>query len=101
MSKNNTHHAQQWSVYLIQTAQGHFYCGATTDVARRFLEHDKNGAKCAKYLKGKQPLALVWSYFVGEKTSALALEYQIKKLNRKNKARLCTEKDYIWHLLKK
>ncbi len=90
-----------WSVYLIKTAFDTLYCGSTTHVERRFSEHAKNGALCAKYLRGKQPLSLVWHYEVGEKQRALALEYQIKKLNKKNKIRLCTEKDYICHLLQK
>lgn len=87
-----------WSVYLIKTALDTFYCGVTTDVQRRFSEHQSNGAKCAKYLKGKHPLTLVWCYFVGNKQRTFVFEYQIKKLNRKNKIRLINESDYIERL---
>ncbi|GAL03304.1 putative endonuclease containing a URI domain [Photobacterium aphoticum] len=43
-----------WSVYLIRTAANQLYCGVTTDVARRFSEHQSK-PQGAKYLKGKGP----------------------------------------------
>ncbi|MEZ8140468.1 hypothetical protein A1OO_14155 [Enterovibrio norvegicus FF-33] len=84
-----------WSVYLIRTRDNALYCGVTTDVERRFGEHQKNGTKTAKYLRGKQPLTLAWSYEVGNKQKAMSLEWKIKRLTKRDKERLCTESDLI------
>ena len=46
--------AKMWHVYLIRTKMGHLYTGVTQDVKRRFKEHQKEGRKGAKYLKGKK-----------------------------------------------
>ncbi|WP_407333782.1 GIY-YIG nuclease family protein [Enterovibrio sp. 27052020O] len=84
-----------WSVYLIRTRDNALYCGVTTDVERRFNEHQKNGTKTAKYLRGKQPLTLAWSYEVGDKQKAMSLEWKIKRLTKREKERLCKESDLI------
>lgn len=76
-----------WSVYLIRTAANQLYCGVTTDVARRFSEHQSK-PQGAKYLKGKGPLTLAWSQAVGDKRYAMQLEYRIKQLAKKHKEQL-------------
>ena len=80
---------QPWSVYLIRTQQNTLYCGVTTDVARRFAEHQQNGSKTAKYLRGKQPLTLAWQQVIGDKNLAMAVEWRIKQLTKAQKERLC------------
>ncbi|UXI04583.1 GIY-YIG nuclease family protein [Photobacterium sp. TY1-4] len=74
----------RWSVYLIRTATNQLYCGVTTDVARRFREH-QGSPKGAKYLRGKGPLHLAWAAPVGEKRTAMQLEYRIKRLTKAQK----------------
>lgn len=76
-----------WSVYIIQTRLNTFYTGITTDVNRRFKEH-QGSAKGAKYLKGKGPLTLMWQESIGSQSDALKVEYQIKQLKRKEKSAL-------------
>ncbi|WP_299013432.1 GIY-YIG nuclease family protein [uncultured Photobacterium sp.] len=76
--------AAEWWVYLIRTASDHLYCGVTTDVERRFREH-QNSKKGAKFLKGKGPLVLAWSELVGDKKKAMQLEYRIKRLSKAKK----------------
>ncbi|MFT2109976.1 GIY-YIG nuclease family protein [Marinomonas sp. 2405UD68-3] len=76
-----------WSVYIIQTRLNTFYTGITTDVNRRFKEH-QGTAKGAKYLKGKGPLTLMWQERIGSQSDALKVEYQIKQLKRKEKSAL-------------
>ena len=68
-----------WHVYLIRTKMGHLYTGVTQDVQRRFKEHQKEGGKGAKYLKGKKPLKLVFHKKIGTRSQALKTEAQIKK----------------------
>ncbi|MCW3172327.1 GIY-YIG nuclease family protein [Shewanella subflava] len=77
--------AKPWFLYIIQCANGHFYTGITTDVARRFAEHQASGAKAAKYLKGKGPLLLVYQESLPCRSSATKREIFIKKLSRDKK----------------
>jgi len=76
-----------WWVYFVRTPQRSLYCGITTDVKRRFKQHqDGTGAKA---LRGKAPLELVWSYKIGpHKGEALRLEHKLKQLNKQKKEQL-------------
>ncbi len=79
----------QWWVYMIQCANdGPLYTGITTDVERRFNEHQTGGAKAAKFLRGKGPLTLLYSESVFDKSTALKREIAIKKLSRTQKLAL-------------
>jgi hypothetical protein len=40
----------QWSLYIIRTINGDLYTGITTDVDRRFAEHQAGGKKSARCL---------------------------------------------------
>lgn len=77
-----------WYVYMIKCANGHLYTGITTDVNRRFHEHQVGGNKAAKFLKGKGPLQLMYQETVGSHSQALKKEIAIKKLTRKQKLTL-------------
>ncbi|MFC3023322.1 GIY-YIG nuclease family protein [Vibrio zhugei] len=78
---------QCWSVYLIRTRYNTLYCGITTDVSRRFRQHQVGQG--AKALKGKGPLQLVWSQQVaGSRGEAQKIEYRIKQLSKSQKERL-------------
>lgn len=74
-----------WYLYLIRCANGHLYTGITTDVARRFNEHQSGGAKAAKFLRGKGPLTLMYQEQVGTRSDALKREIAVKKLSRAQK----------------
>ena len=77
-----------WYVYLIRTNIGHLYTGVTQNVQRRFKEHQEEGRKGAKYLKGKKPLKLVFHKNIGSHSQALKTEAKIKKLSKKKKEAL-------------
>lgn len=77
-----------WYLYLIRCANGHLYTGITTDVARRFNEHQSGGAKAAKFLRGKGPLTLMYQETVGSRGDALRREIAVKKLSRAQKLAL-------------
>ena len=83
--------ANMWHVYIIKTKMGHLYTGVTQDVERRFKEHQKGGAKGAKYLKGKKPLKLVFHKKIGSRSQALKTEAQIKKWPKKKKEALIND----------
>ena len=46
------------------------------------------GNKCAKYLRGKGPLELVYSEEVGDKQKALRVEAYVKRKSKSNKERM-------------
>lgn len=75
----------RWWLYVIRCHDGSLYTGVTTDVKRRFAEHQQQGAKTARYLRGRSPLQLAFSVPVGERGQALRLEYRVKQLSRADK----------------
>lgn len=77
-----------WYLYLIRTASGSLYTGITTDVPRRFSEHQANGVRCARSLRGKGPLVMAFSCPVGDRSAALSLEWKIKRWPRQRKEAL-------------
>lgn len=80
--------ASTWYLYLIRCANGHLYTGITTDVARRFNEHQSSSPKAAKYLRGKGPLTLMYQEQAGTRSDALKREIAVKKLSRSQKLAL-------------
>lgn len=76
---------QPWNVYMIQCADKTLYTGVATDVKRRFQEHQEQGKKCAKYLRGKGPLKLVFTQKMKNKVQAHRAEYLIKALSKAQK----------------
>lgn len=76
------------------------YTGVSNDVARRFSEHQSQGRKTARYLRGRAPLVLVYTQEAGDYSAALRLEYRIKQLNRKLKLRLISGDESIYSRLK-
>jgi putative endonuclease len=65
-----------------------YYTGICTDIERRFAEHQANGAKCAKALRGKGPLTLKFYSKVDSHSEALKIEIWVKKLNKRDKVKL-------------
>ena len=83
-----------WSLYIVRAADKSLYTGITTDVARRFSEHAGTGpgdtSKGAKALRGKRPLILEYACKIGNRSEALKIEYQVKKLSKIKKEKLIT-----------
>jgi len=75
-----------WFLYLIRCKGNMLYTGITTDIARRFSEHQ--AGKGAKFLRGKTPLELVYQQEVGSHSDALKFEIKIKKLPKEKKENL-------------
>jgi putative endonuclease len=79
--------AADFSLYIVRCADGSLYTGIATDVDKRLAEH-ASGVRGAKFLRGKGPLEVVFSEFVGDRASALRLEYRVKRLTREQKLAL-------------
>lgn len=77
-----------WHVYIIRCVDHSLYTGIATDVDRRFAEHQSQGPKCAKYLRGRGPLELVYVRMMGSRSKALSEEYRIKRLKKIEKEQL-------------
>ena len=67
-----------WTVYMVRCHDDSLYTGIAVDVARRFAEHQAQGARTARYLRGRGPLELVYTVEVPDRSDALKLEYRIK-----------------------
>ena len=89
-----------WHLYLIRCRDGSLYTGITTDVARRFAEHQENGDTGAKYLRGRGPLMLVFQKRLGSRSLALGVESKVKKLSKARKEELIRTKKYIEVIIK-
>ncbi|WP_273208303.1 GIY-YIG nuclease family protein [Marinobacter subterrani] len=84
--------ADNWFVYMVRTARGALYTGITTDVNRRFQEHQAGTPKGARSLRGKGPLELVFSAVAGDRSRASKLEWHIKQWPRPRKEALAQGK---------
>jgi len=72
---------------MIEADDGSYYTGISTDVERRFKEHDSK-PQGAKFFNGRKPVALVMQEGGYNRSEASKREAAIKKLSRKQKEAL-------------
>ena len=72
--------------YILQCADGTFYCGWTNDLAKRLAAH--NAGTASKYTRSRQPVVLVYYESFATRHEAMSREAQIKRLTRKEKEAL-------------
>ena len=80
-----------WSIYMVKGRDQKIYTGISTDVARRFVEHQGTGTKGAKFLRGRGPLELLVVMPVGNRGDALRVERRVKRLPRSRKEDIARE----------
>lgn len=85
-----------WYVYLVRTVDDRLYAGVTTDVARRYGEHEAQGAKAAKYLLAHRPAELAFCQEIGERSLALRVEYRLRRLSRRRKERIVERGELVF-----
>lgn len=80
---------------MLECINGSYYTGYTTDVTRRYQEHQAGSAKC-KYTRAFPPerIARVWEF--ENKSDALRAEAKIKKLSKREKI-LCVRQKSSTH----
>jgi len=78
--------ALNWTVYILECADGSLYTGITTNITRRMAEH--KAGKGAKYTKGRGPFRLVYSETYAGRGEACRREIEIKSLDRATKLKL-------------
>ncbi|MFC2014602.1 GIY-YIG nuclease family protein [Chloroflexota bacterium] len=89
-----------WHLYLVRCHDGSLYTGISTDVPRRFAEHQENKGTGAKYLRGRGPLVLVFQKKIGSRSLALGVESKVKKLSKARKEELVKIGKYIEAIIK-
>lgn len=79
---------------MIRCHDNSLYTGVSMDVERRFKEHQEQGARCAKYLRGKAPLVLVFMDSFDSKRLAMQAEIKVKSLTKQQKESLISIGNY-------
>jgi putative endonuclease len=74
-----------WRVYLLECADGTYYCGIAGDVDRRLEQHNGLLPGGAKYTRSRRPVKLLASRACRDKSSACRLEYAVKAVSREKK----------------
>lgn len=79
-----------WSVYVLECADGSYYTGVTNDLSRRIEAHRAGTA--SKYTRGRRPVRLVCAMpSVPTRGAALRLEARMKAMTRLQKQALIRE----------
>lgn len=72
-----------WSLYILKCGDGSFYTGVTTDIDRRFREHEKGRA--SRFTRSRRPVVLVYQEKCGSRSQALSRECAVKSMGRQGK----------------
>lgn len=75
--------------YIVRCSDGTYYTGITRNIEKRVKQHNGHLKGGAKYTKGKQPVALVYTEKHTTHKLAAQREYEIKQLSRSQKEALC------------
>ena len=79
----------RWHVYILECRGGTLYTGVTTDVTRRFHEHQRTPARYTAY---NPPVRIVYTESFRQKPAAFTREAQIKRWPRAKKLALVNRK---------
>ncbi|HOI45579.1 MAG TPA: GIY-YIG nuclease family protein [Candidatus Aminicenantes bacterium] len=72
-----------WSLYILRCSDGSFYTGVTTDIDRRFREHQEGRA--SRFTRPRRPVVLVYHEKCGSRSRALTRECAVKAMGRQAK----------------
>jgi len=74
----------EWTLYIIQATNGHLYTGITTDLERRFKQHQRHQGG-ARFFHTSEAQQVVYQEQHPDRSSASRREAAIKKLSRQQK----------------
>ena len=74
-----------WKVYLLECADGSYYCGVAKYLERRLAQHNGIQPGGAKYTRSRRPVTLLAFRVCPDKRSAYSLEYAVKAALRGKK----------------
>lgn len=72
-------------VYLLECADGTYYCGVAKRLDFRLAQHNGLKPGGAKYTRSRRPVQLLASKACDDKRSAYSLEYAVKAAPRQKK----------------
>jgi putative endonuclease len=73
-------------VYLLECSDGSYYCGSTTDLARRIWQH--NEGLGAAYTRRRRPVKVAWAAEFDRVDEAFAFEKRVQRWGRAKRAAL-------------
>ena len=79
--------------YILQCADGTYYCGWTNDIEKRLETH--NAGKGGKYTRTRTPVRLVYLEKCESKEEAMSREWHIKRLSKSEKTDLIGSENNI------
>jgi putative endonuclease len=82
-AKKRKKKASAWVVYVLKCRDNTLYTGITSDVSRRFHQH--NNGTASRYTRSRLPVKLIFSEPCRNRSQALKKEYAMKQLSRKEK----------------
>lgn len=82
-------HHPAYFTYIVHCADGTYYTGKTWDLERRLRQHNGELKGGAHYTKIRRPVTLQYFEKHISHTIAAQREYEIKKLSREEKEKLC------------
>jgi putative endonuclease len=77
-------------VYILECKDGSLYTGITTDVERRFKEHQEGVG--SHYTKARKAKKIVYTEEVANRSLASKREVAIKKMSREQKKQLIADR---------
>lgn len=78
-----------WHCYLLACADGTFYTGITTDLARREAMHNRGVA--SRYTRARLPARIVWSEPHPDRASASRREARLRRMPAEAKRALARQ----------
>ena len=85
--------------YILRCKDNSLYTGITTDLERRLKEHKEKGEKTAKYTLRHEAVKMEIAWESENRVLASKLEFNIKKLNKKQKEELIKNPKLLSELL--
>lgn len=84
---------EKYCVYMIRCEGDRLYTGITNDIEKRFMQHKGELKGGAKFTKAFRPVRIEKIWKVKDKSEALRMEYNIKKLTKIEKEELIKNKN--------
>ena len=81
--------------YILRRADNSLYSGVSTNLEKRIKEHNSPGARGAKYIKGRQPVKLIYSEIYEDQGAALRRELEVKKWPKSKKEILIKNSKFL------
>ncbi|SBW09002.1 Excinuclease ABC C subunit domain protein (modular protein) [uncultured delta proteobacterium] len=85
--------ADSWKVYLLECADGTYYCGVAKHLDRRLAQHNGLRPGGAKYTRARRPVTLLAFRICPDKRCAYRLEYAVKTAPREKKRKILLSED--------